>query len=203
MWAGSQLEFLAPLRLGAPARRVSRVENVTLKRGKTGALVFVKVAHTYHAAGPAGDDVPLIREWLDLVYRAAAQPGAAAAAPVAAPTNAQWREEFHPDPTRLFRYSALTFNSHRIHYDYPYVTQVEGYAGLVVHGPLIATLLLEAALRQYPGRAVARYEFKAVRPMICGRPLRLCGAAPAADGGIALWAEDGEGVLMQASMRLD
>ena len=201
MWASSQLEFLAPLQLGAPARRVSRVEDVTLKHGKSGTLVFVKVTHTLQAAG--ADGAPLIREQQEIVYREAAQPGASAPPPVAPPANAQWRETLHPDPVLLFRYSALTFNSHRIHYDYPYVTQTEGYAGLVVHGPLIATLLLEAAQRQAPGRAVARYQFKAVRPLICGGALRVCGAAPDADGNIALWAEDGEGaLLMQASMRL-
>jgi 3-methylfumaryl-CoA hydratase len=202
MWAGSQLEFLAPLRLGAPARRVSRVEDVTLKQGKSGTLVFVKVAHTYHAVGQT-DGAPLIRERQDIVYREAAQPGTSSLPPVTPPANAVWREEFLPDPVLLMRYSALTFNSHRIHYDHPYVTQVEGYAGLVVHGPLIATLLLEAAQRQYPGRAVARYTFKAVRPLICGGTLRACGAAPDADGNIALWAEDGAGaLLMQASIQL-
>jgi 3-methylfumaryl-CoA hydratase len=207
MWAASQLEFFSPLRLAVPARRVSRVEDVTLKHGKSGTLVFVRVAHTYHAAGADGTDSALIRERQDIVYREAAQPSAVAPSPVAPsvapPAQAQWGETLHPDPALLLRYSALTFNAHRIHYDYPYVTQVEGYAGLVVHGPLIATLLLEAAQRQHPGRAVARYQFKAVRPLICGGALRVCGAAPAADGDIALWAEDGKGVLlMQAALRL-
>jgi 3-methylfumaryl-CoA hydratase len=134
----------------------------------------------------------------------AAQPGAAAPPPAAAPfAQAQWREVFYPDPALLMRYSALTFNSHRIHYDYPYVTQVEGYPGLVVHGPLIATLLLEAAQRQYPGRAVTHYEFKAVRLLICGSALHTCGTAPDADGNLSLWAEDGTGALhMQAALRL-
>jgi 3-methylfumaryl-CoA hydratase len=204
MWAGSQFEFLAPLRLGAPARRVSRVEDVTLKHGKSGTLVFVRVAHTYSTAGQSDtDDAPLIREWQDLVYREAAPPGAATPPPIAALASAAWREEFQPDPVLLFRYSALTFNGHRIHYDHPYATQVEGYVGLVVHGPLIAMLLLEAAQRRHPGCAVAHYAFKAVRPLICGGALRVCGATPAADGSIALWAEDGAGaLLMQATMRL-
>jgi 3-methylfumaryl-CoA hydratase len=194
MWAGSQLEFLAPLPLGAPARKTSRVVDVTLKQGKAGALVFVKVAHEVHAG-----DTLVLRDAHDIVYREAAKPGEAAP-PQAPPADAAWSAEHRPDATLLFRYSALTFNSHRIHYDHPYVTQVEGYDDLVVHGPLIATLLLEAAQQHNPGRQVLGYSFKAVRPLTCGRLLRVCGHAADADGKLALWAEDGQGaLLMQAS----
>ena len=194
MWAGSQLEFFAPLPLGAPARKTSRVVDVTLKQGKAGALVFVKVAHEVHAG-----DTLVLRDAHDIVYREAAKPGEAAP-PQAPPADAAWSVEHRPDATLLFRYSALTFNSHRIHYDHPYVTQVEGYDDLVVHGPLIATLLLEAAQQHNPGRQVLGYSFKAVRPLTCGRLLRVCGHAADADGKLALWAEDGQGaLLMQAS----
>jgi len=97
----------------------------------------------------------------------------------------------------------LTLNSHRIHYDHPYTTQVEGYAGLVVHGPLIATLLLEAAQQNNPGRAVRGYSFRAVRPLMCGQLLRVRGHAAQADGSVTLWAEDAQGaLLMQATAQL-
>jgi 3-methylfumaryl-CoA hydratase len=198
MWAGSQLEFFAPLPLGAPARKTSRVADVSLKRGKEGALVFVKVEHEVHA----GDGTLLLRDVHDIVYREAARPGESAA-PRPPPTDAHWTVEHRPDAPLLFRYSALTFNSHRIHYDHPYVTQVEGYANLVVHGPLIATLLLEAAQQHNPARRVTGYAFRAVRPLTCGRLLRLHGHAAQTDGQVALWAEDEQGaLLMQANARL-
>ena len=156
--------------------------------------MFVKVAHEVHAG-----DTLVLRDAHDIVYREAAKPGEAAP-PQAPPADAAWSVEHRPNATLLFRYSALTFNSHRIHYDHPYVTQVEGYDDLVVHGPLIATLLLEAAQQHNPGRQVLGYSFKAVRPLTCGRLLRVCGHAADADGKVALWAEDGQGaLLMQAS----
>jgi 3-methylfumaryl-CoA hydratase len=201
MWAGSQLEFFAPLSLAATARRTSRVADVSLKQGKGGALVFVKVAHEVHEARAGGS--LLLRDVHDIVYREAPQPGERAPPPQAPPADPAFTVEHRPDATLLFRYSALTFNSHRIHYDHPYATQVEGYADLVVHGPLIATLLLEAAQQRHPGLAVRAYRFRAVRPLTCGRLLRVRGHAPAADGGIELWAEDESGaLLMQASARL-
>ena len=197
MWAGSQLEFVAPLRLAAPAVKTSRVADVHLKQGKGGALVFVKVQHEVHAGGAL-----LIREYHDIVYREAPKPGESAP-PQTPPAGAAWTVEHQPDATLLFRYSALTFNGHRIHYDYPYVTQVEGYDNLIVHGPLIATLLLEAAQQHNPGRAVAAYSFRAVRPLTCGHALRVRGHAAQPDGTVALWAEDAQGaLLMQATARL-
>ena len=196
MFAGSQFEFFAPLRLGAPATKTSCVMDVNLKQGKGGALVFVKVRHEVHAGGAL-----LLREFDDIVYREAPKPGESAP-PQSPPANAAWTVEHLPDAPLLFRYSALTFNSHRIHYDHPYVTQVEGYADLVVHGPLIATLLLEAAQQPHPGRAVRAYSFKAVRPLICGTALRVRGHTATPDGSLTLWAEDGEGaLLMQATAR--
>ena len=184
-----------PLRLGAPARKRSRVADVSLKQGKAGALVFVKVEHEVHDA----QGTLLLREGHDIVYREAARPGEAPP-PQRPPEGAAWTVEHRPDAPLLFRYSALTFNSHRIHYDYPYVTQVEGYADLVVHGPMIATLLLEAAQQHNPGRTVSGYSFKAVRPLVCNRLLRVRGQALQPDGSLALWAEDEDGaLLMQAS----
>ena len=198
MFAGSQFEFFEPLRLAQPATRTSRVADVNLKQGRGGALVFVKIQHEVHAGSAL-----LLREFDDIVYREAPKPGQSAPPPQMPPGDAAWRVEHRPDPALLFRYSALTFNSHRIHYDHPYATQVEGYENLIVHGPLIATLLLEAAQQHNPGRAVAAYSFRAVRPLTCGHLLRVCGQAAAGDGSVTLWAEDEQGaLLMQASARL-
>lgn len=195
MWAGSQVEFFGPLHLCVPARKTSRVRDISLKQGQTGALVFVKVEHEVHD----GQGALLLRDTQAIVYREAAKSGDKAAAQ-SPPDGAAWTTEHCPDTPLLFRYSALTFNSHRIHYDHPYVTQVEGYADLVVHGPLIATLLIEAAQRYNPKRELRAFSFKAVRPLVCNRLLRLRGKAVQPDGSVDLWAEDELGaLLMQAS----
>jgi 3-methylfumaryl-CoA hydratase len=194
MWAGGRLQWHAPLKVGEAVERTSRIASVSQKSGRSGDLVFVLVRHEVrNAAGLA------LTEEQDIVYRAAAQPGDAVPAPQAAPAQASWSRTIVPDPVLLFRYSALTFNGHRIHYDRSYVTETEGYPGLVVHGPLIATLLVDLARRQRPGAVLQSFSFKAVRPSFDLHPLRVCGE-PAADGtGVQLWAQDHEGWLtMQA-----
>jgi 3-methylfumaryl-CoA hydratase len=194
MWAGGRLQWHAPLRVGEEVQRTSRIVSVTHKAGRSGDLLFVLVRHEVaNAQGVA------LSEEHDIVYRAAAQPGEPAPAPQAAPTDAAWSREIVPDDVLLFRYSALTFNGHRIHYDRRYVTQVEGYPGLVVHGPLLATLLVDLARRERPDARLAAFRFKAVRPTFDLHPFRVCGA-PSADGrGARLWAQDHEGWLtMQA-----
>lgn len=196
MWAGGRLEWLAPLRVGDRIERTSRIQSITHKSGRTGDLVFVVVRHEVrNAQGLA------LTEEHDIVYRPLAQPGDPAPAPQAAPGDAPWTREIVPDPVLLFRYSALTFNGHRIHYDRSYVTEVEGYPGLVVHGPLIATLLVDLARRERPDARLASFRFKAVRPTFDLHPLRVSGR-PGADGGVELWAQDHEGWLtMQAQAR--
>ncbi len=192
MWAGSQFEFRAPLRIGDAVERTSTIADVTVKEGRSGQLVFVKVRHDLRANGAAE---PALVEFHDIVYRANRQPGDVDPPPVAAPTGAAWQREVQPDDVLLFRYSALTFNGHRIHYDRRYVTEVEGYPGLVVHGPLIATLLMDLLRRQAPQADVAAFRFKAVRPTFDGPPLRVNGQ-PEADGRtVRLWAQDHEGWL--------
>ncbi|MCC2634796.1 MAG: hypothetical protein K0S48_2682, partial [Ramlibacter sp.] len=159
-----------------------------------GDLVFVLVRHELrNTAGLA------VSEEHDIVYRAPPQPGDPAPPPQAAPAQAAWSREIVPDDVLLFRYSALTFNGHRIHYDRKYVTEVEGYPGLIVHGPLIATLLLDLLRRQLPQARVRSFNFKAVRPTFDLHPFRVCGQ-PSADGrSVRLWAQDHEGWLtMQA-----
>ena len=152
--------------------RTSTIENVDAKAGRTGPLVFVRVRHEIRRNDES--DVALL-EFHDIVYREAAVPGAAPPPPIPAPRDAAWVREIVPDDVLLFRYSALTFNGHRIHYDRRYVTEVEGYPGLVVHGPLIATLLLDLLHRQRPAAQVARFEFKAIRPTFDGNHFHVCG----------------------------
>ncbi len=191
MWAGSRFEFIEPLRIGDAVKRVSTIENVAAKQGRSGPLVFVTVRHEVFANDAAA---PALREWHDIVYRAAKQAGEAEPTAQPAPADAQFARELTPDDVLLFRYSALTFNGHRIHYDRRYVTEVEGYPGLVVHGPLIATLLLDLLARERPDARLARFAFKALRPSFDGRRLRVSGQ-PQDDGGLRLWAQDDEGWL--------
>jgi 3-methylfumaryl-CoA hydratase len=198
MWAGGRLQWHAPLRVGDEVRRVSRIEGVSHKAGRTGDLVFVLVKHELHnAAGLA------LTEEHDIVYRAAPRAGDPVPPPAKPPLDAAFSREVRPDDVLLFRYSALTFNGHRIHYDRKYVTEVEGYPGLVVHGPLIATLLVDLLRRQLPDARVAAFSFKAVRPTFDLHPFRVCGR-PSADGRtVELWGEDHEGWLtMQATATL-
>ena len=190
MWAGSQFEFFAPLRVGDAVLRTSTIDSVTHKAGRSGALVFVKVRHELRRQN---DQAIALREFHDIVYRAAPQPGDAEAAPVAAPTGALWTRPVQADDVLLFRYSALTFNAHRIHYDRRYATQTEGYPGLVVHGPLIATLLLDLLHQHAPSAQVVRFQFKALRPTFDVHAFSIHGAR---DGdNVRLWAQDHDGWL--------
>jgi 3-methylfumaryl-CoA hydratase len=191
MWAGSQFEFRSALRIGDRVERTSTIEDVTVKEGRSGALVFVRVRHDLRCAGAAE---PALVEFHDIVYREA-RAASDAAPPQRADSAAPWQREVVSDDVLLFRYSALTFNGHRIHYDRRYATEVEGYPGLVVHGPLLATLLFDLLHRHLPGAAVAAFRFKAVRPTIDLHPFQLHGA-PQADGRtVRLWVSDHEGCL--------
>ncbi len=192
MWAGSQFEFHKPLAIGDAMTRTSTIHDVTEKTGRTGPLVFVKVRHEIRRDGES--DVALT-EFHDIVYREAPKPDDVAPPPKAAPADSAWETRWVPDDVLLFRYSALTFNGHRIHYDRRYVTEVEGYPGLIVHGPMIATLLLDLLRHRMPEARVARYEFRAVRPVFDIAHFFVCGE-PQPDGKtIRLWAKDHEGWL--------
>lgn len=197
MWAGSRLEFLAPLRAGQAMARTSRIADVRMKEGRSGPLVFVQVQHDIHADGQHA-----IHEEHDIVYRDLPQPGEAVPAGVPAPQDALWTREIVPDDVLLFRYSALTFNGHRIHYDRRYVTEVEGYPGLIVHGPLIATLLLDLLRRALPTAQVRHFAFKAMKPVFDIAPFRVCGR-PEGGKTVKLWAITPEGHLaMDATAEL-
>jgi len=192
MWAGSQFEFHQPLHIGDELTRTSTIHDVSEKSGRTGPLVFVKVRHEIRRAG---ESAIALTEFHDIVYRQAPAPDDIAPPPKAAPEGAVWEKKWVPDDVLLFRYSALTFNGHRIHYDRRYVTEVEGYPGLVVHGPMIATLLLDLLRHQRPEAEIASFEFRAVRPTFDINEFFVCGC-PQADGKtIHLWARDHEGWL--------
>ena len=162
MWAGGRLAFYQPLRVGDTVTRDSQILDVKYKQGKTGDLMFISVKHSFVRVG----EVLLIEEH-DLVYRGEAQRSITPSPPFPAPDASAptVSKIITPDATLLFRYSALTFNGHRIHYDHPYATQVEGYPGLVVHGPLIATLLMQLLDEFKPNADTARFSFRAVSPL--------------------------------------
>ncbi|SDZ93184.1 FAS1-like dehydratase domain-containing protein [Rubrimonas cliftonensis] len=189
MFAGARHRFLAPLPCGETIERVQRIKAVTPKRGASGAMVFVTVAQSFVV-----DGVTRMEEEQDIVYREAATPGEAPPPAASKPApQAPWSETYHPDVVTLLRYSALTFNGHRIHYDRPYATQEEGYPGLIVHGPLTATLLADLCRRRSGRDFLAAWEFRARKPLFDVNPITLTGT-PAADGlSVDLAAYDHEG----------
>ena len=197
MFAGGRLEFHHPLKVGDEIRRTSRIVDVSGKEGRSGTLVFVTVRHEFaNARGIA------LTEEHDIVYRENPRPDAPVSKPQPAPAGETFSREIVPDPVLLFRYSALTFNGHRIHYDRSYVTGVEGYPGLIVHGPLIATLLVDLLRRNLPQALVRRFSFRAMRPLFDINRFTVCGRLDE-KGHVALWARDHEGWLaMEAAADL-
>ncbi len=193
MWAGSRFEFRQPLRVGEAVSRRSRILRCERKSGRSGELVFVTVQHTL--ANAVG--IALVEEH-DIVYRQPAPPGAAAGGSTVSAT-AEFRRLIHPDPVLLFRYSALTFNGHRIHYDQPYATRQEGYPGLVVHGPLIASLLMENFRAAHPAAKVKRFAFRAIGPLYDIEDFEVCGRI-IAPGKAELWTDCSGRVTMTAEL---
>ena len=192
MWAGGRIEFRQPLRIGDRVRRDSTILNVERKAGRSGELVFVTVRHEVSVDGSVA-----VSEEHDIVYREAAQPGDQPVAGKPAPARAAWQRALTADPVLLFRYSALIFNGHRIHYDLDYVRQEEHYPGLIVHGPLQTTLLLELC-RHHASRPVRRLEYRALLPLFHTERFTVNGN-PAADGSSAeLWTANAAGVIAMA-----
>ena len=187
MWAGGRFVFHKPLRVDENITRVSTVRDVTVKQGRQGALCFVLVKHELSGANGLA-----LEEEHDIVYRGMPAPGESAPTPKPARTDGVWQRDIRPDDTMLFRYSALTFNSHRIHYDRRYVTETESYPGLIVHGPLIATLLIDL-LRRNTDRPVKTFRFRALSPLFDIAPFSVHGR-PDGDAA-ALWARNAEGGL--------
>jgi 3-methylfumaryl-CoA hydratase len=195
MWAGGRLAFHVALPLDIEATRTSTVKQVDVKKGASGTLAFVTVGHEISVDGTL-----CVTEEHDIVYRAAPLPGAVAPPAKQAPQDATWSRTITPDPVLLFRYSALTFNGHRIHYDRAYVTEVEGYPGLVVHGPLIATLLADLVRRHLPDATMRSFDFRAVGPLFDTETFTVNGRLDADGIHVHLWAANAHGALaMQAT----
>lgn len=193
MWAGGKLEFLSPIRVGGKVSRRSTVRDVVVKEGRSGTLCFVTVDHRIECDGTLA-----INERQDIVYRDVdrAEPGQQPKKPATPAPEGQWSETIEPTTPLLFRYSALTFNGHRIHYDLPYTRDVEGYPGLVVHGPLQATLLIHFA-EKLKGTAPSVFEFRSLSPLFDNAPFTI--NAREDEGGLALWtARPGGPVAMEA-----
>ena len=196
MFAGARLTVHRPLVLGAPAAREGVIRDVQFKSGKSGNLAFVTVAYRF-----VQDGATCLEEEQDIVYR---EPGTPVPAPVPGPwapvPDGAWTREVHPDPRLLFRFSALTFNAHRIHYDRPYAREIEGYPGLVVHGPLTAALLAQLVRQRQP-QPIRQFSFRGVAPVFDVAPYRL--VAVPGDDVIALEAQGPDGrVALQASATL-
>ncbi|WP_303366874.1 acyl-CoA dehydrogenase [Paracoccus sp. (in: a-proteobacteria)] len=196
MWAGSRFRFTGDLRIGDAARKRSTIGKIAHKAGRSGDLVFVTVNHDLFVG-----DRQVLAEEHDIVYREDPRPDAPQPVLQPAPEGDDFSRQITPDPVLLFRYSALTFNGHRIHYDQPYATQVEGYQGLVVHGPLTATLLLDT-LRDNCAARVAEYSFRALATISDDMIFSTHGAWQD-DGSVRLWARRPDGALaMDAIARL-
>jgi 3-methylfumaryl-CoA hydratase len=198
MWAAGRVQVHRPLRLGVPAEKVTTIGAIDLKQGRTGVLVFVALTHSLQQEGDT-----CVREEQQLVYRDTPQALSTSNEP-AQPTSdtgpADWSVAARIDPVLLFRFSALTYNGHRIHYDRDYATRVEHYPGLVVHGPLLAILLLEQLSHHVPDQAVADFRFRALRPTFEGVDVRLCGRREGSDA--ILWTSGRDGVGITATAQL-
>ena len=186
MWAGGEIEFLQPLQVGDESTRTSRIADVQVKTGSTGTLCFVSVEHSI--SSPRGT---AIRERQDIVYREMTSNAPASAKAPPSPPKAQHRETHVSDPVLLFRYSALTFNGHRIHYDRDYVTKVEGYPGLIFHGPLQAAFIIELAAKLRGGKAPKKFTYRGVQPLFEGSEFSI--NANETEAGMELWTANAEG----------
>ncbi len=187
MWAGGELEFFEPLRVGDEMTRSSRISDITMKTGSSGTLCFVSIEHLIKT--PRGT---AIRERHDIVYRDMSSTQASASAkPSAPPPAAQHRESHMADPVLLFRYSALTFNGHRIHYDRDYVTKVEGYPGLIFHGPMQAAFLVEFAAKLHGAAAPKKFTYRGVQPLFEGSEFSV--NANDTGNGMDLWTANSDG----------
>ena len=194
MWAGGRVTFDGALKVGVEAQKTSTVTAIQEKKGRTGSLLFVTVKHDIVQHGKL-----VVSEEQDIVYREPSPPKLVGSEPVPA---SQWKEEINPTAVLLFRYSAVTFNSHRIHYDHPYVTAVEGYPGLVVHGPMIATLMCQAFTHANPQTKLKQLTYRGLRPLIGPKPFDVAGNI-VAPGQAQLWAAQDGTLAHHAELRFE
>ncbi len=199
MWAGSRVQLLAEFRAGQPLLHRQEIKSVEKKSGRSGDMVFVMLQHDFYC-----EDTLVLREEQDIVYRAAstaaspqAEPTPGSEAEVLALYEFDWWRSIRPDPVLLFRYSSATANNHRIHYDREYATNIEHYPGLVVHGPLIATLLIDLYQRNNTGQRVSQFTFRSVGALFDGPPFYIMGRQT--PGGAELWAVNPQG---QVAMKM-
>jgi 3-methylfumaryl-CoA hydratase len=200
MFAGERVRFHGAVRVGDTLRRETRLADISVKHGGTGSLVFATVTSRVY-----GRDGLVLEDERRTVFREEVKAGERNQAPrrESPPNEAPWRRSVSPDPVLLFRFSALTFNSHRIHYDRVWAMEVEGYPGLVVHGPLTTTLLIDFARDQNPGRRIVAYATQARAPLFDTAPFELRGRPAANDHGCELWAVTPEGTIaMSAEVEL-
>ena len=190
MWAGGAFKFERPLLIGERVQRQSKITSVATKEGRSGRLVLSSIEQRLF--GTSGLSVI---EQQDLVFRERKQQTSGLDAGERVVAKSDWRRSLTPDEVLLFCFSALTYNSHRIHYDWRYTTLTEGYPGLLVHGPLTAILLLDAIRRNVTTRDLKSFDYRAVRPLFCNNPLTVCAAATADGVAIDVWAEDHQGFL--------
>jgi len=200
MWAGGRFKFEKPLRIGETVDKTSTIKDIKTKNGRSGKLCFVTVEHVYSVK-----DEQRFSEQHDIVYRDNPPPGSAQPTRQPAPPSDnqswQWQRVVTPDPVLLFRYSALTFNGHRIHYDRTYCQEVEGYPGLVFHGPLTATLLMDLLLKNNPDAWISAFDFRALAPLFDTNPFKIVGNEEA--GSAELQASTHQGITaMKASATL-
>ncbi|MEN5035723.1 MaoC family dehydratase N-terminal domain-containing protein [Pseudomonas sp. TWI929] len=191
MWAGGRVEFLNPILVGSRASRQSRITGIKETSGSTGTLTFYKVEHLISQGGKI-----CIREQQDIVYKDLTKPRLSGPLPA---QNPQWSESITASSIQLFRYSAVTFNSHKIHYDHPYASNHESYPELVVHGPLIATLNLAAFVKTHPTAKVDSFQFRGLRPLFSGSRFRVEGCVTGI-GEAKLWATSAEGEAQSAEL---
>ena len=192
MWAGGRLSFVRNLVIGKEATCVTTIKAVVEKEGRTGKLLFVTLEHRYEQDGEL-----CITEEQDIVYREPSPPKLVGDMPA---PDAAWSQDVEPSPVMLFRYSAVTFNGHRIHYDYPYVSGVEGYPSLVVHGPLIATKVLQSFTEAHPEKEVTYFAFRGVRPLIGSDVFKVEGAF-SEEGAADLWAQQAGTIAQKAEVK--
>lgn len=194
MWAGSKMKFESPIRIGEKLRKVITIADIAVKEGKSGGLCFVTT--TEEVFGEDGRATTV--ETRTQVYRDAADPNAPPPPPRPAPAEAEWSRTIHPSAVLLFRYSALTMNSHRIHYDKDYVRDEEGYPGLLVHGPLTMTMMLDLFRREMPSATIQSFDLRAVSPVYDTMDFSVHGAR-GEDGTCKLWAMTGDGALAMSA----